>query len=93
MPYIEERRRLAVKPNVPSPAQGAGELNFQLTTLLNAYTAQNGLCYQTIADVLSSCDGAAREFYRRVAAPYEDSKIAANGDVYTIPTERTPTHA
>ncbi|WP_439397023.1 DUF6899 family protein [Bradyrhizobium sp. PMVTL-01] len=33
-------------------------------------------------DVLGALDGAKAEFYRRVAAPYEDAKIADSGDVY-----------
>jgi hypothetical protein len=38
--------------------------------------------YQSINDVLGALEGAKLEFYRRIAAPYEDTKIQENGDVY-----------
>ena len=36
----------------------------------------------TIGDVVNAMECAKLEFYRRVAAPYEDTKIKENGDVY-----------
>lgn len=35
-----------------------------------------------MVDAVGAIDGASKEFYRRVAVPYEDRKIAENGDVY-----------
>lgn len=57
-------------------------MNYQITELCRRYVALHGLKYQTINDILGALSGAQAEFYRRVAAPYEDTKIAANGDVY-----------
>lgn len=80
MPYIkqEDRDRLA-KDYIP---RNVGELNYFLTVAIDYYWRTNGKNYQAINDVLGALDGASKEFYRRVAAPYEDTKIAENGDVY-----------
>jgi hypothetical protein len=76
MPYIKQSDRTAdLKPSTP------GELNFVLTRIVFAYWQERGN-YQAINDVLGALEGAKLEFYRRVAAPYEDTKIAENGDVY-----------
>lgn len=80
MPYIDPKRR---EPLIEShDARSPGELNFLFTRHITAYIEGQGLSYQTINDVLGALDGARQEFYRRVAAPYEDRKIAENGDVY-----------
>lgn len=78
MPYIEQKDRIAAVVGPLTP----GELNFAITKLVTGYVQQKGLKYQTINDVLGALDGASKEFYRRVAAPYENSKMAENGDVY-----------
>jgi len=80
-PYIEQARRAPMNPD-PSPALTPGELNYQLTMVVRAYLKHHGLRYATINDILGALEGAKAEFYRRVAAPYEDSKIAENGDIY-----------
>jgi hypothetical protein len=86
MPYISQAGRrvfeaglkLLARPNSP------GELNFLFSALVGLYIESRGLSYQTINDILGAFDGASKEFYRRVAVPYEDKKIAANGDVYFL---------
>lgn len=80
MPYIDPvaRARLA-KDGEPADA---GELNYDLTQLVLRYLAAHGLAYHTINDILGALEGAKLEFYRRVAAPYEEDKRAENGDVY-----------
>jgi hypothetical protein len=40
-----------------------------------------GIRYGTIATLTGVFHNIADEFYRRVAAPYEDRQIAASGDV------------
>jgi hypothetical protein len=81
MPYItqEQRKRLVED---ASPLN-AGELNFVFSALVNQYVKQHGLRYQTINDIVGALEGAKAEFQRRVVAPYEDTKITSNGDVYT----------
>lgn len=82
MPYIKgEYLRSELKHGDVSP-RDCGELNYVITEKLIEYVDRHGLSYQTINDILGALDGASKEFYRRVAAPYEDEKIKLNGDVY-----------
>jgi hypothetical protein len=78
MPYIkpEDRKQLVYR----SP-ESAGELNYAITMLCKEYLA-GSVSYMRINDVLGALEGAKLEFYRRIAAPYEDTKIQENGDVY-----------
>jgi hypothetical protein len=78
MPYVTEQIRDELLARMP---EAAGELNYEITGLINIYIKEKGLNYQTINDVLGVLEGAKLELYRRVAAPYEDTKIAQNGDV------------
>lgn len=81
MPYIkQERRKELVAGSLP--IETPGELNFKFTSDINYYIVNKGLSYQTINDIVGALEGAKLEFYRRVAAPYEDTKIKENGDVY-----------
>ena len=80
MPYIQPESRDSLIQS--REAQSPGELNFLFTKDVVGYVERKGLSYQTINDVLGALDGARAEFYRRVAAPYEDQKIKENGDVY-----------
>lgn len=77
MPYIkqDDRGKLLKQLNV-------GTLNYSLTRELISYVTVNGLSYQTINDVVGALESAKAEFQRRVAGPYEDTKIRENGDVY-----------
>jgi hypothetical protein len=84
MPYIKQDRREEVSLLIGPLADRAdtpGELNFQLTEIVKRYW-DGRKNYQAINDIVGALEGAKLEFYRRVAAPYEDSKIAENGDVY-----------
>lgn len=63
---------------------GVGTLNYLLTQVAIMYVKDEGLSYSSINDVMGAFACAAQEFYRRVAAPYEDTKILANGDVYPL---------
>lgn len=82
MPYIKQEARNELNNN-SRPAATAGELNYQITVLCDEYIANHGLSYAHINDVMGVLDSAGKEFYRRVAVPYEDRKIRENGDVYT----------
>lgn len=83
MPYIDIDDRSDLEPQPHINAQGPGELNFQITALLDAYMRANGVDYQVINDIIGAVEGAKLEFYRRIAVPYEDKKIRLNTDVYT----------
>ncbi len=81
MPYIKQERRDVFEGFLPS-ASNPGELNYLFTQILLNYWIDFGSKYQTINDILGALEGAKLEFYRRVAAPYEEKKIKENGDVY-----------
>lgn len=83
MPYIDKQTRafLTLRNGDHIDAKTPGELNFQITELVWWYFQQNGN-YQAINDVIGALEGAKLEFYRRVAANYEDVKKETNGEVY-----------
>lgn len=82
MPYIDQQFRYVLKPRC-IPAKTEGDLNYQISVLLNRYMEHHGLSYNRMGDCTSACENAAAEFRRRVMAPYEDQKILDNGDVYS----------
>lgn len=82
MPYIKDARRDELSYAGPYGMTCPGELNYKITMLLIDYLNTHDLKYQTINDIMGALEGAKAEFYRRVAAPYEDKKIVENGDVY-----------
>jgi len=84
MPYIAPSDRQELYDNVRYP-ETAGELNFCITSLIDCYLSVSKN-YQAINDCLGALEGAKLELYRRVAAPYEDKKIVANGEVYSEDT-------
>lgn len=92
MPYIDAKDRPHLDPTGPGracqDAMTPGELNFQLTALVDGYLAGN-LDYQAINDVVGALECAKLEVYRRIAAPYEDLKIELNGDVYVTQVRRS----
>lgn len=83
MPYITQadRKRLGKSTIDGNKIDTVGELNYTLTNIIWDYFSKRGN-YQAVNDVLGALEGAKLEFYRRVAAPYEDGKIKENGDVY-----------
>jgi hypothetical protein len=81
MPYIKPERRKAILAG--AKPQDPGELNFAITALVDRYLEdKGGIRYAHLNEVIGAIDCAKLELYRRVAAPYEDEKIAENGDVY-----------
>jgi hypothetical protein len=86
MPYIKQVERSYFEQVARTGGfgliAGSGQLNYKITTLAIEYVKQQGLSYATINDVIGALEGAKMEFYRRVAAPYENDAIERNGDVY-----------
>lgn len=87
MPYIENKDKNKFNldrliGDITNNGITPGELNYLVTTLAITYISRKGTSYTHINDVLGALEGAKQEFYRRVAAPYEDQKIKSNGDVY-----------
>lgn len=89
MPYITPERRalydgaLAALSASITGESPDGDMNYIVTRLLDDWLSKRGLGYTAIAGVVGVLETAKLEFYRRVAAPYEDGKIEVNGDVYS----------
>jgi uncharacterized metal-binding protein YceD (DUF177 family) len=56
-----------------------GELNYCITRLCSRTMGQP--TYPKIALITGMLENVKQEFYRRLAAPYEENKIVQNGDV------------
>lgn len=87
MPYIKAEERIMLEHMdgsgaIYADAQTPGQLNYLFSVIAKDYLDRNGLKYSTINDIVGALEGAKLEFYRRVAVPYEDTKIKENGDVY-----------
>jgi hypothetical protein len=94
MPYIASGDRARLDPHIGRLADEiralvdeeghetafAGLLNYACTKL--AISVVPAPRYWSIATVVGVFKNVADEFYRRVGVPYEDEKIAQNGDVY-----------
>jgi len=81
VPYIDADGRQHLK--YTNKPRTAGELQYEIALMVSSFVNNNGLKYQTLNDVMGAIAGAQQEFYRRVVAVYEDTKIEENGDVYT----------
>lgn len=86
MPYIEQERRKALIIPQILDMRVSGELNYVLTSIIRSYLLQHGsrrgISYALLNDVIGVLSCITQELYRRVVEPYEDAKIAINGDVY-----------
>lgn len=87
MPYISPKVREDLKHKLVyggRSIENVGELNYMITRMVDQYLKDNDLSYSTINEVIGVLECAKLELYRRVASPYEDIKIAQNGDVYSF---------
>ena len=66
----------------PDVMRKPGDLEYLTAELVMDYVVLKGLSHQTIAEIRGVLHGALAEFDRRVAFPYENGKLAENGDVY-----------
>lgn len=97
MPYVKAEYRTALDPHVralaeriaelaaamPEETAFAGLLNYACSSLAMQVieTRFGRIRYGTIATVTGVFKNIADEFYRRIAGPYEDRQIEANGDL------------
>lgn len=97
MPYIKPEAREPLEPHLAGLAQaihdGAdltkdepkddwlGLLNYACTRLALAVARDMGHGYATVAKVTGVLENVKQEFYRRLAAKYEDRKAQENGDI------------
>jgi hypothetical protein len=77
MPYIKQERRHGW-----TPPENVGELNYALSQEIKSYLTRKGQSYGTFNDVVGVLECLKLEIYRRLVAPYEDTKIIENGDVF-----------
>lgn len=85
MPYIDRKHRDTLDPHIndlSDDVRNMGDLNYIITRLCDNYLDEHGTRYLHINDLIGVLECAKLELYRRVAAPYEDTKIVSNGDVY-----------
>jgi hypothetical protein len=82
MPYIQQQDRHKFDSYPVPGSESPGELNYVVTRICQNYIADHGLSYQTLNDIVGVLECCKLEFYRRKISPYEDNKIASNGDVY-----------
>lgn len=96
MPYIKPAERLAFEAELEKLAAAIdvhavdkdgninkGKLNYVLTSLVERLHFTRN--YDNMSNIKGALEDAACEYYRRRLAPYEDKKIAENGDVYRFP--------
>lgn len=81
MPYLN----LAIRASLDEgrKALKGGELNYQISKLLNDFVQMKGMSYATVNEAMGALECAKLEFYRRVVAPYEKLKAIQNGEVFT----------
>ena len=89
MPYIsvEDRERWNMGleflwEHIQSGGISNGDLNYLYSMLARFYLDKHGRSYNTMSDVVKALECAKLEFYRREMAPYENTKLEQNGDVY-----------
>lgn len=87
MPYVRQEQRSNVDPILQPVLDwfkvngSVGELNYAITRIIWTWW-QTYRSYRAIAEISGVLKNVDAEFYRRVAVPYENSKMAENGDVY-----------
>lgn len=81
MPYIKKEDRPQFSSLETIKPETAGELNYCITTLTTQYLQKEPVSYAKINEVIGVLECAKLEMYRRLAAPYEDTKMRENGDV------------
>jgi uncharacterized protein DUF6899 len=82
VPYIKQTDRDRLELPGDLAIETPGELNYLVTMLAKRYLERHGRSYATINAIVGALECAKAEFYRRVAAPYEDAKAAEHGDVF-----------
>lgn len=80
MPYISKGARRFISDG-GAPAT-PGELNFQLTELVQDYLANRPGGYTAYNDVLGVLTAMQHEIYRRLVVPFEIEKCNENGEVF-----------
>ncbi len=96
MPYIPEERRKYLNDSIDhvidelyNEVWNDGSVNYVIYKLMLAWWDQSP-GYHRIKDVQGTLDCVSKEFYRRVAVPYEEKKIKKNGDIEITELSKIP---
>jgi hypothetical protein len=94
MPYVKQEVRSKLDEEIEAlatilsrlsnddPNSTAGVLNYTFTRLImQVLENTGGIRYHKIASITGMLKNVSDEFYRRVAAKYEDDQILMNGDI------------
>jgi hypothetical protein len=82
MPYIRPTDRQAFDTEIKALVERItceGEANYVITRIIAG--AMRSVSYASINAAIGTLECAKLELYRRLAGPYEDTKVATNGDV------------
>lgn len=95
MPYINEGNRKNLDENIDNLVSCiksnllykddkalwnmAGDINYCFSRVLGQL--MGSVSYSKIAIITGVLENIKQEFYRRIASPYEDKKMAENGDI------------
>ena len=92
MPYIKDEDREQFTAPIlditdaildeKSETSRAGMLNYVFSSIIADLLDDEGTTYNRLNTYIGVLECAKLELYRRVAIPYEDQKIKANGDVF-----------
>lgn len=84
MPYIKEDKRQVLNPHLEALARDVaneGELNYCIYKLSCLLIDKMGESYSNYSMCSSAMEHAKLEWYRKRVAPYEEKKMAENGDI------------
>jgi len=88
MPYIKQTERdkynaiLGLLRGNQELINSPGDLNYLITNVLKIYLEKHKVGYTSLNDIIGVLECSKAELYRRIIAPYENSKIESNGDVF-----------
>lgn len=88
MPYIVKERRERIDPHLDTfwkncPIAEPGELNYTISRLLELYRGKH-LSYTIVNTIIGVLSCIKEEYYRKIVAPYEDTKENVNGTVWGV---------
>lgn len=90
MPYIHFSKRLEFDQEIDNLVAKikdknnddlAGTLNYIISRLTWKLCTDSCLCYARMNTIIGALECVKTEFYRRIAAPYENKKIDSEGDI------------
>lgn len=90
MPYIEPELRTKIDETINTLIKlinGPGMLNYAMTRLWHGLLRDSSIRYVHLRNIVGDTVCAMLEFYRTVAAPYEDRKGMENGFIGLLEDE------